>query len=332
MTAALTQSVTNEPNPALRRPIAALDAGNRTTQWVDPKGQVKLIPSVYKKLESWEEAQFDEESVLVELIDQDFNSAERFILGAEAQIQKGIPAFQVNKIELAKHLIYAALEPMPGENTVIIDCLRVALPDARSQTNLALLQELATTYEFIRNGQRIYASVRKVEPVDETRPAYHYARENGLFRSLKNVNGILDLGGGTAIGRLYSPSGSLNRLADVNVPGTFALAQKINAQLLPVTGASQDLSLIMDAIQNGTFVIGTSGVSFADIFEKCRESWIEEIRGTLRTAWGSYFAEIGEVLIVGGSAPLAKPIQDATKGRFKVAPNPQTISIKGMLL
>jgi len=332
MTLALTQHDTTQPNTLLRRPVAALDAGNRTTQWVTSTGQVMTIPSVIKKLEPWEEAEFDNESVLVEVIDKDGNKTERFVIGAEAQVQKGTPAFEVNKVELAKHFIYAALEAMPGQNTVVIECLRIALPDARHTENFALLKELEGVYEFIRNGQHIYTSVRHVEPVDETRSAYRYAVRNGLFKSPKSVNGILDLGGGTGIGRLYSPNGSLNRQADVIVPGTYALAEKIDAALLPTTGFSQNLGLIMDAIGSGSFTIGTSGISFAHLFEKCRDAWLTEIRGKLRTKWGQYFSEIGEVLIVGGSAPLATPIQEATNGRFKVAPSPQTISIQGMLL
>jgi len=290
------------------------------------------IPSVIKKLELWEEAEFDEESVFVEVRDSDGNTTERFVIGAEAQSQKGTPAFEVNKVELAKHFIYATLEPSAAQSTVVIECLRIALPDARNLENVALLKELEGVYEFIRNGKHIVASVRNVEPVDETRPAYRYAKENGLFQSPKSLNGILDLGGGTGIGRLYSPSGSLNRQADVIVPGTYALAEKIDAALLPTTGFSQDLGLIMDAIENGTFTIGTSGIAFADLFEKCRNTWLEDIRGKLRTKWGQYFSEIGEVLIIGGSAPLAAPIQESTNGRFKVAANPQTMSIKGMIL
>ena len=101
---------------------------------------------------------------------------------------------------------------------------------------------------------------------------------------------------------------------------------------MPTTGQTQDLSLIMDAIANGSFLIGTSGISFAHLFEKCRGEWIEEIRAKLRVTWGFKFAEIGEVLIIGGSAPLAAPIEESTKGRFRVAPNSQEISIRGMLL
>jgi hypothetical protein len=118
----------------------------------------------------------------------------------------------------------------------------------------------------------------------------------------------------------------------VNLPGTYELASRINAALMPTTGQTQDLSLIMDAIANGSFVIGTSGISFAHCLEKCRDAWLEDIRAKLRVTWGKHFAEIGEVLIIGGSAPLASPIEESTKGRFCVAPNSQEISIRGMVL
>jgi hypothetical protein len=332
MTAILTQNVTEEPGSAFKRPIAALDAGNRTTQWIDPKGNVRTIPSFVKILEPWEDAEPCENSVLVELFDKHGHPGSRFIVGAEAQALGGKPAFEFDKIQLAKYLMFAVLEPNIGQNTLIIECLRVALPDSRHKENVKQLGELANTYEFLRNGERVYATVRSVQPVDETRPAYRYARASGLFKSLKSLNGVLDLGGGTAIARLYSPSGSVMRELDLNVPGTYDLARRINAALLPVTGQTQDLSLIMDGIKDQTFAIGTSGISFAHLFEKCRNSWLEEIRAKLRVTWGTKFAEIGEVLIIGGSAPLAAPIEEATKGRFRVAPEPQTISIRGMVL
>lgn len=332
MTSSMTQNVTTAPMPPIKRPIAALDAGNRSTQWISPQNIVRTIPSCIKMLEDWEEAQPDNESVLIEVLNNSGDITERFIIGAEAQRQKGVSAFTGNKCEMAKRLVYAALEPLPGSNTVIIDYLRVALPDARNTENVELLKGLADTYYFRRNGETIHASVREVEPVDETRPGYRFAIAKGLYKSLKHINGVLDLGGGTGIGRLYSPSGNLMRQADVIVPGTFQLAKKIDAALMPTTNQSQDLAQIMDAIASGTYQIGVSGANFSHIFEKCRNAWLEEIRAMLRTAWGQYFDQVGEVLIIGGSAPLAKPIEEATKGRFKVAPNSQNISITGMVL
>jgi hypothetical protein len=332
MTALLTQNITSEPLPPLKRPIVALDAGNRTTQWINSKNEICTIPSCIKILEDWEEAEADSNSVLIEVLDNNGEIKERFILGEEAQRQKGVSAFTGNKCDMAKRLIYAALEPLPGANTVIFDYLRVALPDARNAGNTRVLNSLADTYFFRRNGETIHASVRTVETVDETRAAYRFAVKNGLFKSPDQVNGILDLGGGTGIGRLYSPNGSLMRQADVIVPGTFALAKKIDMALLPATSQSQDLAQIMDAIADRSYQVGLSGTNFSHLFQKCSEAWLEEIRRNLRISWNQYFDQVGEILIVGGSAPLANSIEVATKGRFKVAPNPQTINIRGMVI
>lgn len=332
MTETLTQHVAKPPIAAVKRPIAAGDFGNRTTQWINPQNIVMTVPSCVKLLEDWEEAEPDNHSILIEVLANDGSITERFIIGAEAQRQKGVSAFTGNKCQMAQRLVYAALEPLPGTNTVIFDRLRASLPDARNTENVELLKGLAQTYYFRRNGETVHASVREVEPVDETRSAYRFAVTNSLFKSLKQINGVLDLGGGTGIGRLYSPSGSLMRGADVITPGTFALAKKIDAALMPTTNQSQPLELIMDAIADGSYQIGVSGANFAHLFQKCRDAWLEEIRATIRTAWSQHFNEVGQVLIVGGSAPLAKPIEDSTKGRFFVAPNPQQISIKGMVL
>jgi hypothetical protein len=131
MTATLTHNVSQEPGSAFKRPIAALDAGNRTTKWIDPKGNIRTIPSFVKLLEPWEDAEPCENSVLVELLDKHGHTESRFIVGAEAQALGGKPAFEFDKIDLAKYLMFAALEPNIGQNTLIIECLRVGLPDSR---------------------------------------------------------------------------------------------------------------------------------------------------------------------------------------------------------
>jgi hypothetical protein len=79
MTAIMTQNVSEPPGSAFKRPIAALDAGNRTTQWIDPKGNVRTIPSFVKVLETWEDAEPCENSVLVELFDKHGHSKTRLI-------------------------------------------------------------------------------------------------------------------------------------------------------------------------------------------------------------------------------------------------------------
>ena len=120
------------------------------------------------------------------------------------------------------------------------------------------------------------------------------------------------------------------READAILPGTFDLARKIATRIQHEFSATLALSLIMDGIEDGSYQLGTTGYSFAAAFESARDEWLADIKGQIENRWGRWLPNLGEVLIIGGSAPIAYPLQEATKGRFKIAPNPQTISIVGM--
>jgi hypothetical protein len=315
------EHITNSP---LLRPTVAFDGGNRTIQWLNPTGNIRQIPSYLKSINpDWEDVEADPNSVVIEF------EGETFAVGQVAKDMGGLPVFQGDKIELARRLVLAALEPNPGNDALRVERLLIALPNSRNAST-ALLKAIEGTYEFTRNGQAIVATVRKVEPIDETRAAYAYAMRYGLFLSRKQVNGVLDLGGGTSIARLYSSSGSLMREADAILPGTFDLARKIASRIQRDFTTTPDLSLIMDGIEAGNYQLGTTGYCFAAAFESAREEWIGDIRGQIKTRWGQWLPNLGEVLIIGGSAPIAAPLQEATKGRFKIAPNPQVISIVGM--
>jgi len=305
-------------------PTLAFDGGNRTIQWVNPLGQVRQIPSYLKPIDpSWEDVEPDANSLVIEF------EGETFAVGQVAKDMSGTPTFQGDKIELARRLVLAALEPNPGNDAIRVERLLIALPNSRNAST-ALLKAIEGTYEYTRNGQEIVATVRKVEPIDETKAAYSFAMQHGLFLSSKQVNGVLDLGGGTSIARLYSVSGSLMREADVILPGTFDLARKIATRIQRDFPTTPGLSLIMDGIETNDYQLGTTGYSFAAAFESARDEWLADIRGQIKTRWGQWLPNLGEVLMIGGSAPLAYPLQEATKGRFKIAPNPQTISIVGM--
>ena len=328
MTLAYSQSLVriaseHTANSPLIRPTVCFDGGNRSIQWLDPAGNIRQLPSFIKSIADWEDVEPDENSLVIEF------ENETFAIGQVAKDMGGIPVFQADKIELARRLVLAALEPNSGNDALRVERLLIALPNSRNAST-ALLKAIEGTYEFTRNGQAIVATVRKVEPIDETKAAYVYAMQQGLFLSRKQINGVLDLGGGTSIARLYSVSGSLMREADVILPGTFDLARKIASRINRDLPTSADLSLVMDAIERGDYCYGTTGYSFAPAFESARAEWLDNIRGEIKTRWGQWLANLGEVLIIGGSAPIALPLQEATKQRFKIAPNSQTISIVGM--
>lgn len=314
----------NQPqNPLLRQRIC-FDGGNRTTAWIDPRGKIKIIPSIIKNLADWEEAESDEKSIVIQF------EGKRYVVGELAKQLGGRPVFEQDKCDLALLLALCALEPNPDQNVVSINELLIALPDKRQAENLKALQKLETTHEFTRNGQHVVASVRKIRAIDETAGAYALAKRHGLFRAVNQINGVLDFGGGTSIARLYTANGTLNRKGDRILPGTADLASKIDAALLPRTGASQNLGLIMDAIADNSFEIGTTGINFEAVFREVRDEWLNDIRDRIKRSWAEYLPQIGEVLMIGGSAPLAQSLEITSKGRFKVAPHPQLFNLKGM--
>ncbi len=101
MSSVTTQAVTNGrvESGLVKRKVLALDAGNRTTQWVNPDGEVITIPSVIKHFEDWEDMpEGSEESPTIELLDEDFQVVSRYVLGLEAKLQKGKAAFAYDKI------------------------------------------------------------------------------------------------------------------------------------------------------------------------------------------------------------------------------------------
>lgn len=314
------------PAPELKRPVVVFDGGNRTLQWIDPANKPRTIPAFIKHFDpSWEQADPDENSVVIS------TGGEHFCLGAVARDMKGTPVFQDNKCELAKSLVLAAIEPNPGSTAVSIDRLVIALPNSRNQADVTELKKIEGSHRFIRNGQHITAVIYQIVPVDETQAAYKYAMKREMFRSRRNSNGVLDLGGGTGIARLYSAGGSLIREADAVLPGTYDLARRIAARINSQLSTSPDLSQIMDGIERGDFELGTSGFCFQEAFNKAREDWLADIRGELKTRWNQWTSEIGEVLIIGGSACLAEPLEEATKGRFKIARHPQHPNFSQMI-
>ncbi len=171
---------------------------------------------------------------------------------------------------------------------------------------------------------------RCVVAVDECRGAYDLALGRSMWRYPQNPNGILDIGGGTAIARLFSPGGALLRDADIVLPGTSHLAQRLAAVILPKVGNTANAGMIMDSIATGDYRYGNTEIDFSREFVAVRDGWVSDIRAKLKANWAPYLPSLGELLIIGGSANLLEPMCSVSKGRFKVAPKPQFFNLYGL--
>jgi hypothetical protein len=309
-----------QPPRAVSRPVLAVDAGNRFTKWVDCQ-TVRSIPSYVKELADWEEGGSDANSYEIEF------SGRRYLVGRLAQLMGGAPAFEFGKADLAHLLILPALA---SDSPQRIERLVIPTPDSRNLATITKLKELETTIEFSVNGRECLTTIRSVSAVDECRGAFDLALGRGMWRYPQNPNGILDIGGGTAIARLFAPGGALLRDADIVLPGTSHLAQRLAAAILPKVGSTADAGSLMDSIASGDYRYGNTDIDFSREFVAVRDSWVSDIRQKLKANWAKYLPELGELIVIGGSASLLQPMCEASKGRFKVAPRPQFFNLYGL--
>ena len=312
--------------------LVVIDAGNRGVKTISPQGTISLMPSYSIKLDDWQDTPKPcKKSVVLEF--EENGTTERYVIGQLAKEFGGQPTFEGDKSALARLMIMSAIAPIGDSRLpLVVEELRIALPDSRYKSDLANLKELESVRTVTRNGVNFTYTIRKVVPIDECVGAYRYAVANDLYRFKSRPNGILDVGGGTTLLKLFSSSGNLLREYDLSLPGTRELANNIAVALLPKIGKSPDLGLIMDGIADNHFLLGTTGINFAKEFESARAKWVAGLRAQINTRWAKGLSTFGEVLIVGGSAPLLKEVEKSTEGRFKIAPNHAFISVKGMAL
>lgn len=329
-----TSSQTNEHiylQPTQLRTCVAFDGGNRFIKWVDPKNEVRMIPSSIKEVSEtqWKRIKPDAQTVLIEI------EGKRYIVGKQAQELDGEPVFQHNKCELAEIIALVAIEPNPGFDYIHIAKLAIALPSDTNELDVEALRKLENypnAREFKRNGKHICYTIAHVEPLNETEPAFLYAQQQGMFSFPDNPNAVWDIGGGTSIARIYLPSGTMVQDAEIILPGTKELAQQVATEVQALFGLNYSPALadIMDAIASGDCLYGTAKLDFSVIYQDVCEKWIESARAEIRSKWAKYLPNLGEVLIVGGSANLAAPICSSSGDRFWIAPEPQLFNIIAM--
>jgi len=310
-------------------PEVCVDAGNRAIKWAKSNGTTYCIPSFIKQIKSFESipTKLDSQSILIQ------RGSTAHIIGKSARIN-GTPVYQASKTKLASLLVLTAIEPIKGSSVPLrVGKLKVCLPDTREAAAVADLQGLVGEQEFIRNGQSIKLIVDEVAIIEEGQGEFAYCQTHGMFDYPQRLNGVLSLGGGDVLGRLFDTEGNVLRDADIRLPGTYNLANAIASYLAVELGTSPDLSLIMDGIADNSFFYGMTGINFNAAYSECRLSWLTSIKAKIKEKWGAYASDLGQIVVTGGSAPLVSELYSGNpNARYKESPNPQFIGVLGMQL
>jgi hypothetical protein len=309
------------------RDVVACDAGNRYIKWINASNQYRsLLSCVWKldKYDSYEVQANCRHSVYLEP-----PGGNRYVIGQDASLNGGRNTFDDDKCEIAEIIALVALEPMTSESNLVVNKLRLCLPDSRSDASRNALQRLVGSRTFKRNERTVQVDVKNVQAVDETVGTFRKAKIEKLWRKPDALNGVISLGGKDGIARLYTPSGQINRNADVKLTGTLELVSLINKALGVEMGKLVKPHVIMNAIEKGDYLIPGNDFDFSQIFFDCRDKWWRDIRSAVIKQWGAFVDEIGEVYVVGGSANIIR--NKLPNDRYIVPANPEYFDLIGLL-
>lgn len=328
---------------ALVRPLVVLDAGNRTINYLDASGKSRMMPAYIKQLQPWDDTAESENSVNVEV------NGQRYVVGELARQLNGKAIHELSKSQSYWIIVASVLEPVSENGVIGVDKLRILCPDKTEEFKQAAkyiesLEWLPSDRRYLREGREVSLTwIRSVELIEECLPAWKYAKRSGWWSYPDRKNGVIDLGGAETTARLIAPNGVILRGdADLSLPGTVYLATMISGAIKRNFRFNPDPSSIMDAIGRGEYalkVMGTTGeqtVDFSKEFAICLDQYVSDLKSKIKTAWQEHWGDLGEVLIVGGSAPLLHQVEVDTQGRFRVARHEaienfsQSINIYGM--
>lgn len=329
-TKASTKAEAGKERPAIQTlPVVSFDLGNRVHAITDGEKLVSF-PSYSMPVSARQDWDFslpafqEGESFRVDIpMDEDYVAT--YAVGKVAQSLSAHATFAGDKWAKVKENLFAALTAVGVNRQCEIRELRCMVPDDQDPHQVAPFKALQNkTFEFRVNSKEYSVKIGTVRIMAEGRPAWLRAKAEGRFLRPDLSNCVLDLGGGTAIFRVITPDGMIDRSRErVLKGGTSSLAAMIASE----AGLEENEGGILDAIADGTFMVGVSNIRGP--YQVCLPQWVDRIRGQVRNVTQPINSQYGQILLIGGSVPLYAPVVDGNK-RYVIAPDPQFYSLWGL--
>lgn len=338
MTGALTGSLNlyYHVNKMKELNTVSFDLGNRTNAITSDGKKIYCFPSVLKRLSSRQDIDYSSDdfrvgqSFIVEI------GSFKYAVGSIAQDLLGKPTFGFEKWGLVKQFLFASIAALGQGKTLRIKELRCSIPDDQDPAQTSPFTGLSgKTHQFKVNGQDYTVHIGSVRLSPEGHFAAYKALKSGLLKYPGFQNCVVDLGGGTAIGRVFMISnGQLRILRDYEIVlemGTSTLASTIASEL----GMNSVEGKILDAIaasviHNNPKLLTVHSTSFEGMLPQLEHEWCSGIRAEIRTKWKPIMPNIAQVLVIGGSAPLFQRNLSGGETRYVFAPDPQFYNLQAM--
>lgn len=315
-----------------------LDAGNGYFKLVTPSGlHVSFVASV-KALKGYEVEdinQVDDESALVTL------EGQVYAFGTLAQHLGGQSLFEAGKAEHTAVAVAAAIA-LSGLTTEEAK-LKLLVPDASKAEWKAVAKALPNQVmdfhaqvagqAFKRHQPRV-----EVKLISEGYPVWAYSQEGDRIpKELRNrpLVGVIDAGTGDLTCSIWTPNGTMVRSAgnagqvSFSIGAMKELAGEIGLGFGHLCQHTPDRGRILEIIrQQGNVAEGDrryvyeergQAHDFTGIFQEVVKDWNKSLLQRLVSDnWAQIWGQLSMVFIVGGACELLLPLEEATKGRFKV--------------
>ena len=300
----------------------SFDLGNRFNAITDGKTIINF-PSYSLRKSSRQDVDYSTNDFVNDLSFDVSFGGNSFLVGQIAGSFLAKPTFGGDKWKLVKQFFYAGVSGLVPQDAVIENLL-CTVPDDQDEDQRSPFLNLKGVHNFTVNGREFNVTVKGVIVAAEGKFAWYRALKEGLYQYPKYLNGVLDLGGGTAIARLFHPDGTIVRDYDLVLDGaTSALAAHIAVEVGLIKSEGQ----ILDAIADGTFAV--HAINFKTAYDAILPEWIDDIQTQMRTRWKEIHNQFAQILVIGGSAPIIAPfVQD--NPRYVIAPNPQFYALEGL--
>ena len=317
----------------------ALDLGNRFNKAYDGVSSPWTLASVHADILNRNAPAVDGNSVDIEY-HAGFPAlmGKRWIVGTSArEARKYTNTVSLpNKTEVALKLLLATIRPLRGygREEIVIDPLYTSLPNPDID-GPTLSESIVGTHDFTRNGVPLTVHINRVVVHPEGFGGYNYALRQNVIQS-GQINGVLDLGGGTAIASLYNGDGQQipEARAVFRKGGSYSLAADLAAdpELISAARGTPQMDMVLDAIAAGTYQYGTTSYNFRHLFDQYRQAWLHNLIDETIARWDSWLDRISKIVIIGGAAPLAQSlVEDPRNSWLVICPEPQYANVLGLL-
>lgn len=344
----------------VKKNILSIDPGNSYLKICFPDGSLKMTPNYLLAFDPTEHEIKPTDDSAVVLVD-----GKHWLVGAEAKQQGGSALNHLGKCDHI-HIVVAAVLSMLETTTAIVTELRIVVADNRlpkwkeAKERLLKLKDfqamrtVGTSKEYAMTSYK--PRIDDVRFTSEGQPPWFWMTANNLWNTALNadVHGVLDVGCGETTGKLITKSGTpiygTEKSKAMNDPGMISLANSCAAKI-KIAGnldVTPDAYAVLAAIERGcklpestkggrfNYTDRGSLVSFDDIFDNAHAKWMARTVNKMLDTFQSSGEHVGQILIVGGGAPLFEAAAKQYPGLMLIAKHdkidnfPQLINVVAM--